>query len=69
VRCHCHALLLSKLSQLWLLLYLPQPVIRIHRIRRVVKDRQSQLVEVLDLLLEALWYVAVLSPVVVVVLR
>jgi hypothetical protein len=33
----------------------------------VVKGRRSQLVEVLDLLLEALWYVAVLSPVVVVV--
>jgi hypothetical protein len=33
----------------------------------VVKGRRSQLVELLDLLLEALWYVAVLTPVVVVV--
>jgi hypothetical protein len=33
----------------------------------VVKGWQSQLVEVLNLLLEALWYIAVLSPVVVVV--
>jgi hypothetical protein len=33
----------------------------------VVKGRRSQLVEVLNLLLEALWYVAVMSPVVVVV--
>jgi hypothetical protein len=32
----------------------------------VVKGWRSQLVEVLDLLLEALWYVAVLPPVVVV---
>jgi hypothetical protein len=33
----------------------------------VVEGRRSQLVEVLNLLLEALWYVAVLCPVVVVV--
>jgi hypothetical protein len=33
----------------------------------VVKGWRSQLVEVLNLLLEALWYVTVLSPVVVVV--
>jgi hypothetical protein len=33
----------------------------------VVKSQRSQLVEVLNLLLEALWYVAMLSPVVVVV--
>jgi hypothetical protein len=33
----------------------------------VVESRRSQLVEVLNLLLEALWRVAVLTPVVVVV--
>jgi hypothetical protein len=68
VCCHGHTLLLSELSQLLFLLYLPQPVIHIHRIRRVVKSWQSQLVEVLNLLLEALWYVVVLTPVVVVVI-
>jgi hypothetical protein len=64
---HGHALLLSELSQLQLLLYLPQPVICIHRICKVVKGWRSQLVEVLNLLLETLWHVAVLSFVVVVV--
>jgi hypothetical protein len=34
----------------------------------VVKDWRSQLVDVLNLFLEALWYVAVLTPVVVVVI-